>query len=383
MVNHRKPTFHILIVALLLIAILVLSACSQSTAPSSTAAPAPAKASSAAPVAPASTAPAAAATAAAAPSAAIVLTFATTQAENNTFSVTGKKWMEYVEKETGGKVKFKPYWGGTLISGTEGLSEIAKGVADCGWAANFQTKGTEITNGMAQFISAAPTGKMASKVSLDIFNVFPAWAQESGNDLKIFGFMAGESKYIMSTRAINSLADLRGMTLAADNASTPVLKEFGAAGQMMPTAETYVSVQKGILDAVMFSTDTCKTLKFHEVCKYLNNDLYTATPSRPIEYFNRKAYDKLPPDVQKVIENSINYLIDVRVAAFADTAKEGADIAKNAGVKFNNLSAEDKAKWAGVWQKVGSETAKNIDALGKPGTPIMTKCQELIKKYSQ
>jgi TRAP-type transport system periplasmic protein len=372
MVNRRKLIFNVLIIGVLLAAILLLNACSQSSPPTAKTTTAP-------------TASAAAAPAAAAPekSAPITLTYSTPMAEPHPYSTTAKKWMEYVEKETGGKVKFKPYWGGTLISGTEGMSEIAKGVADCGWSANFQTKGNEITNAMTYFVSAAPSGKAASKVCVEVFNTFPAWGQETVNDLRIYGFTGGEPKYIMTTRAINSLADLKGMTISAEPAFVPVLKEFGAAGQMMPTADTYISVQKGILDGVAFSVETCKSLKFAEVCKFINNDLFSAAASRPIEYFNRKAFNSLPPDVQKAIEGSIDYLVGLRVAEFEKAAKDGYEVAKTSNVKFTNLSADDKAKWVGVWQKVATDTAKSIDALGKPGTPVKDKCQELIKKYNQ
>ncbi len=47
----------------------------------------------------------------------IELTYGTPYGVDHSFSVVDKRWMAKVEKETNGRVKFKPYWGGAIIGG--------------------------------------------------------------------------------------------------------------------------------------------------------------------------------------------------------------------------------------------------------------------------
>jgi TRAP-type transport system periplasmic protein len=94
---------------------------------------------------------------------------------------------------------------------------------------------------------------------------------------------------------------------------------------------------------------------------------------------NLTAWNKLPPDVQKVIQNNIAWF-----GAEADKdvdldEQEGVDFGKKNGVEFINLPKEDIVKFYGLVQEEAVKVAKNIDAKGLPGTAILTEAQRLIK----
>ena len=60
----------------------------------------------------------------------IELTYASPVGPDHTFSVVDRKWMEKIEKETNGRVKIKPFWGGTLVGSRDAVDEMVQGVAD-------------------------------------------------------------------------------------------------------------------------------------------------------------------------------------------------------------------------------------------------------------
>jgi TRAP-type C4-dicarboxylate transport system substrate-binding protein len=68
------------------------------------------------------------------------LKFASSFGPDHTFSKIDKLWFEKIKKETKGRVKFRPYWGGTLISVANAVDEVAKGSADVAHAAVHMEK---------------------------------------------------------------------------------------------------------------------------------------------------------------------------------------------------------------------------------------------------
>jgi len=71
----------------------------------------------------------------------IELTFGSPYNVDHPFSKTDQKWFAKIEKETNGRVKFKPFWGGAIIGGGGGaIDEMATGVADCGQISPGQAK---------------------------------------------------------------------------------------------------------------------------------------------------------------------------------------------------------------------------------------------------
>lgn len=63
----------------------------------------------------------------------IELTYGTPYGIDHPFSVTDKKWMDKIEKETNGRVKFKAYWGGAVLGGANAVEELGQGAVDVGF----------------------------------------------------------------------------------------------------------------------------------------------------------------------------------------------------------------------------------------------------------
>ena len=63
----------------------------------------------------------------------IQLTYGTPFAAEHPFSQIDQRWIAKIEKDTNGRVKIKPYWGGQIIGGANQVEEIAGGAADIGF----------------------------------------------------------------------------------------------------------------------------------------------------------------------------------------------------------------------------------------------------------
>ena len=82
----------------------------------------------------------------------IELTYSSPHPPGQPFSEADKLFFAKIEKETNGRVKFKPYWSGTLVSAAETLKELATGVVDMACISpHLEKSGFDVTRGMLGF----------------------------------------------------------------------------------------------------------------------------------------------------------------------------------------------------------------------------------------
>jgi TRAP-type mannitol/chloroaromatic compound transport system substrate-binding protein len=69
------------------------------------------------------------------------LTYASPYPPTHPFSRADIAWMKHVEQASGGRIAFKPFWSGALISSSMSISEIRHGLADIGLITPIYTRG--------------------------------------------------------------------------------------------------------------------------------------------------------------------------------------------------------------------------------------------------
>ncbi len=101
---------------------------------------------------------------AASPTQPLQLTYATMWPSNHPYSVGDQRWIEWIEKETKGAVKIKPYWAGTLVSAKESMTEATSGVADIVCISPIYEKaGVDLTRAQTGFYQGSSAEQHSSK----------------------------------------------------------------------------------------------------------------------------------------------------------------------------------------------------------------------------
>lgn len=135
-----------------------------------------------------------------------------------------------------------------------------------------------------------------------------------------------------SNRAINSLADMKGLKLRVPGAPSNVAyaKYTGAASTPMAFSEVYLALQTNAVDAQENPLSTINDKKFYEVQKYLaitnhilNDQLYLMSAS---------AFDDLPADLQKVVQDAATAAAEFHTKLFKDGEASLVDFFKSKGV---------------------------------------------------
>lgn len=309
----------------------------------------------------------------------IELTYGSPYPPDHTFSVVDKRWIERIQEQTKGRVRIKPYWSGTLLSSRDGVDELVRGVVDIGLIhPSYARTGYHIHKSAYYFFYGA-NQEIGRKVFLELLKRIPEIEKEY-EGLKVLAWTSGVDYQLLSKKPIRRIEDIRGMRVKVTAELADVFKALGAEGVMVPMAETYEQLQKGILDAALISYEGLKSFRLAEVAKYVVVlDFYrTHGGSRAI---GLNTWNKLPDSVKQVFENNIEFWGIETDREFEKAHKEGIEFAKQLGVTFVRLPDEDMEKFYAPLREIAKRKAEELDKMGLPGTKILTEAQRLIQEY--
>jgi TRAP-type transport system periplasmic protein len=311
----------------------------------------------------------------------IELTYASPVGPDHTFSVVDRKWMEKVEKETNGRVKIKPFWGGTLVGSRDAVDEMVQGVADIGFISPGYAKGGYFFTRSCFVFFYGANQEVGRRVFKEMLAKFPEIEAEY-KGLKVLSWSSGTDYQLISRKPVRKLADMKGMRIKTIADLTTVLASLGVEGMNMPTPEIYVNLQKGIADGTLSPYEAFKSMKLGEVAKYATTmDIYR--PHSGGKVMNLGAWNKLPKDIQKVFEDNIEWWGLETDKAFIKADVEGKEIAKKLGVEFIDLPKDEMEKFYTPVKELAAKEAKALDARGMPGTKMYQEAQNLIQKYKK
>ena len=310
----------------------------------------------------------------------IELSYGTPYGPDHTFSVVDKRWMAKIEKETNGRVKFKPYWGGAIIGGRDAVEELTQGTVDMAFINPTTSKsGFQITKASYLFFYGADL-KIGEKVFKEILTKFPDIEKEyKGMKVLCWG---GSMNQLITKKPVRKVDDLKGMRIKVVGDMSNALKQLGVEAMSIDNSEVYVSLQKGILDGLITPVETLETLKFAEVAKYVTMINFYRTHSG-MRMMNLDKWNSLPPDIRKIFENNIEWYGQESEAEVARTNQHAMDAGKKLGVEFIPFSKEEIDKLYAPIKPMALKEAQGLDAKGMPGTKILNEAQRLIQLYSK
>lgn len=258
-------------------------------------------------------------------------------------------WLKKIEEATGGKVKIQPYYGETLAKGKDMWNATKMGITDIGWAFHgYWPNMTPVTDVISLPAMSFTSAEKGSEVLWKLHEKYPV-IQNEFKDVKVLLFYTSAPyTLITSKKPVASLDDLKGMKIRMTGGPpTEMVTALGAVPMLIPMPDSYISLQKGVIDGMGAPWEAIHVWRFYEVAKY-----YTEVPF-PAVYFsiimNKNKWNSLPKDVQEAImsvsgEEGSKYW---GRHFFDDMKAEGVKKIEAAGQAANvtELSPEERQKW--------------------------------------
>lgn len=263
-------------------------------------------------------------------------------------------WMEKIEKESGGRIKFEHY-PSMQLGGKPGdlVDQVIDGVADVVWTLPGYTPGRFPRVEVMELPFMMTNAEASSRTYWQL-----AEKHMFANDfkaMKILGTWTHGPGLIHSKTPITKVEDLKGVKLRAGTRVTSMMvTQLGANAVGMPVPAVPEALSKGVIDATIVPWEVTASIKLaelvHNHTEFPGASLYTAAF---ILAMNQGVYDKLPDDLKKVIDANSG----LEFSAMAGKISQDADApAREIAVKAGNTIIQLKPEEVEAWKAAAKPT---------------------------
>ncbi|MFN4096075.1 MAG: TRAP transporter substrate-binding protein DctP [Sphingomonas sp.] len=312
------------------------------------------------------------------PTAEHVLSYASPYTPTHPFGLADQEWMKWVEAKSGGRIAFKPYWSGALISSDMSMEEVRHGVADIGLITPIYSKGgAHLLRGQAAYYGGVRTITDQVAIYDCLADRFPHFENEL-HGLHVLAVQGGNCPGVLTKdRPIRSLADFKGLRLRAQSDAVDILKQLGADPVNMPMGEVYSALAKGVIDGVVAPADTIRSLHFAEVAKHFTTIRFSrgAYPARAM---SDKTWRTLPPDLQAILTEGRKVWEEALNRQLLKAEQAGIDYGRKEGITFSSIPEQEQRAFDALYNKDARIQAERLGKIGIDAVPIYEEAQRLI-----
>ena len=296
-------------------------------------------------------------------------------------------WMDKVEKESGGRIKFERFPAMQLGGTPAQLFDQAKdGVVDVVWTLPGNTPGRFPRVEVFELPFMMTNAEATSKAYWEYVQTL---AKDEFKDVHLIAVnVHGPGLFHSREKQIKSITDLRGMKVRGPTRQiTKLLGALGATPVGMPLPQIPDAMSKGVIDAAVIPWEVVPSVKVEELSKYHSEfdpklpALYTTTF---VMAMNKAKYDSLPPDLKKIIDNNSG----LETSGWLGKVQQGNDPKGRATAEARKtpiltLTAADYEAFRKAANEVDDAWVKEITGKGFNGKQLLDGAKELIQKYSK
>ena len=133
-----------------------------------------------------------------------------------------------------------------------------------------------------------------------IFEILQEFKPKDLDNVKVLTVFSSPPAQVMSRKPVNSIADLKGITLRASGIMSDEVELLGGKPVSMPQSEAPDAISLGVVDGIFASIDVSKDMNYAETCRY---GLLTNMSIYPfVVVMNKKTWESLPKEVQQAMD---------------------------------------------------------------------------------
>ena len=280
--------------------------------------------------------------------------------------------------ESKGKIRVTYYPTGMLATTGEKYLKVRTGVADM-TNIHFHLHPGELP--LIQLSTMPFLFRDGMEATWVLNQMSDVWAKElESKNIKLL-YVIGDPNFqiMLRQKKVRTPADFKGLRLRSGGFADEGLKIWGAIPVSMKEAELYESLQKGVIDGVVFPVGAGKAFKLEEVIKYIYR----------IEYFtyglamsmNLDTWKRLPKDMQDAVMRASYQSASVSGFQYEDTDSKAFPYYKAKGIDVYTPTEAElkelKSSLAGLKDKMVADLEKK----GLPGKKTLARMEELIQQY--
>ena len=307
--------------------------------------------------------------------------------QSNVWLNMHKAWMDKVEKESGGRIKFEAYpamqLGGTPVQ----LYDQAKdGVADIVWTLPGNTAGRFPRVEVFELPFMMSNAEATSKAYWEYVQTLAA---DEFKDVQVLALQVHGPGVIHTTdKLIDTVDDMKGLKIRGPSRPiTKLLASLGATPVGMPLPGIPDALSKGTIQGAVIPWEVVPSVKVHELTKFsaefdpAGGALYTLTF---VMAMNKAKYNSLPADLKKIIDNNSGMATSAwlgKTQQAGDTA--GRKSASDRGNKIYTIKPAEAQNFRAKSAAIEQEWVEDMNKKGFDGKKLLDGAKALIEKHTK
>jgi len=294
-------------------------------------------------------------------------------------------WAQKVEAESGGKIKVQLFHAMSLGGAPPQLYDQARdGVVDLTWTVLGYTPGRFNKSEVFELPFMSGSAEESSRAFQEYVEKFAA---DEFREVKLIAVHTHGPGLFHTKTPVTGLESLRGMKVrGGSRVINNMLTKLGATPVGMPVPAVTDALSKGTIDGTTIPWEVTPSLKVTELVKNHTTfagkqGLYTQTFAFSM---NRASYEKLPPDLKKVIDaNSGIETAAMFGKAMDDGDKAGREIAEKAKNNIVALDMAETQRWRRTAATVETDWINEMKGKNIDGAKLLSEARALIAKYQR
>ena len=294
-------------------------------------------------------------------------------------------WVKKVEAATKGRVKIDIFPAQTLAKGPDIWNAVKTGVADMGWCFHgYWADMTPLSDVITLPSLPIKSAEKGSEVLWKLYEKFPS-IQNEYKDVHVLQLWSSNPYFLITTKKqVKTMEDIKGLKIrVVGGPPTDQMKALGAIPTLIPMPDTYLSMDKGVIDGMGAPWEAIHGFRLYEIVKY-----YTIVPLSAVYFsmsMNKQKWESLPKDIQQAI-TSVSGLEAAKFWGknWFDTAEEGVmEAAKKGKYQINKyvVPQQEQDRWTKVaGEPLWKEWVKKMEGKGRSeAQQVLNTALELLK----
>lgn len=292
-------------------------------------------------------------------------------------------WGDLMEERSGGNLEILWFSPGTLIPSPEIMKSVHKGVVGF----TLTPLATYTSMFPAATVMDLPflyqSSRTASLASALLFEQNEQ-VQENFKDWKVLAYGGSASNQLVSVRKpIKTLEDLKGLKVATNSYSAVLsLTALGAIPVVVSTNDIYLTLQRGMADALLLPIPAIASTKVTEFAKYITICNFGSSSLGMV--MSKKTFNTLPKNVQEEIDKLSTMAMTARLGAITDAndAEYKVWLKENHNVEFYILPENERERWREAVQPAYEDWFERSAKLGVENPEeLLKQAQTILDSY--
>lgn len=273
--------------------------------------------------------------------------------------VSAEKIAQIINEMSNGRLQIHVHGANELVPALGVFDAVSSGSVEMGHSGAYFWRGKVLA---AQFFTSIPFGMNAQEQNAWLFHGggLELW-REIYAPFNLIPFPAGSTGVQMAgwfNREINSVDDLRGLTMRIPGLAGEVFNAAGGTSVTIPGGELYTSLQTGVIDAAEWvGPENDLAFGFHQIAKYYYYPGWHE-PAPTLELIvNKTAFERLPKDLQAIVTYGVRAINQDMLDSYTTNNSRALRELQSQGVQIKRLPDSVLKRFYEISQKIYEEQA--------------------------